>query len=319
MRSRISFCMLLLIWFASPDQMDAQISEFRSSLNELKNSWDAEQEAIKQIKKLGGWVELADCVPAKWHNQIPEGKRKFVVEVNMVYHYDKETGARSDNSNESDKCLEAIGKLTQIKKIFLKGGQATDETMKHVANLKQVEVFFVWDASKVSDKGLKHLSNYRKLKNVHLSNSKITEKGISYLSNSNDISKLSLQGNPFSNEIFNVASRFKKLESLWVGRGNNTIDDKGLTKYLPKLKNLKTLGIQTIQGTDEGLRVAYKLPRLEEVYASGNSISPDEVQRLQDHAKKNKEKSKANKADNNEKSKAKKTDGKKKGTDEPKK
>ena len=97
------------------------------------------------------------------------------------------------------------------------------------------------------------------------------------------------------------------VNKLWVVCDVNiTHDDKGLTKYLPKLKNLKTLGIQTIQGTDEGLRVAYKLPRLEEVYASGNSISPDEVQRLQDHAKKNKEKSKANKADNNEKSKAKK-------------
>lgn len=271
---------ILMIWWTSSFG-SAQISEFRTTLDELKNSWDAEQVAIAKIKKLGGWVTLEDCVPAKWHNQIPKGRRKFVVKVNMVYH-EPAGGGRLDNANLSDDCLEAIGKFTQVKKIYLKKSQASDDKLKHLADLKQVDTFFVWDADKITDQGLQHLRKYRKLENVHISNGHITSKGITWLTNSNSLKKLSLQGNGFSNDIIDVVARFKKLETLWVGLGDNTIDDKGL-KELPKIKSLKTLGIQANLGTDAGLKALYQLPKLERIYISGASISKDEIEKLKAH------------------------------------
>ena len=267
--------------------LTAQISEFRATFDDLKNTWDDEQKAIQRIKDLGGWVVVEDCVPPKWRNEIPAGKRKFVVEVNMVYHEDE--GGRLDNKNMSDECLEAIGKFTQVKRIYLKGTQATNEKLKHLANLKQVEHFFVWDAAAVSDAGLKHLSRYRKLNNVHISNGKITSQGIAHLKHCTQLKKLSLQGNGFSNSILEVAARFRHLETLWVGMGDCTIDDEGM-KHLPKLKSIKLLGIQGIMATDEGLKYLFKLPKLEKVYVHGNSISREAVKRVELYAEKNKAK-----------------------------
>ena len=229
----------------------------------IDEAWDAEQEVLEKITVLGGWYKTKKCLTGDMKDMVDPDKQEFVVEVNMVYNED-ETG-RQDNENMSADALQFIGKCSQVRKILLSKSQANDEQLAHIADLKHVESVYIWDGNDVTDDGVRHLSGFKKLKTLHLSNSAITDEAIGHLTGLPDIESLSLQGNNFTDKIFEHAAKFEKLNTLWVGIGNSELTDDGL-KHLHECKNLKMLGIQQCGISAEAAEALRQKLELETLY-----------------------------------------------------
>lgn len=196
-----------------------------------------ERWAAKEIRELGGWYQLdAD---------------KHVVEVNMVYA--EHEGKRYDNPyTDSDEALRAARAFPRLERLLLHKAQATDEAMTSVEGLKELRWFFVWDAVKLTDAGVKHLAGLKRLENVHLSNGGLGDGTLEVLSTLPNLKAMSLQGNAFTNEGLAHLVGMEQLESLWVGLGKGEITDAGLV-HLEGLTNLKTLDLQRTGVTEKGL------------------------------------------------------------------
>ena len=172
-----------------------------------------QREAVAAVKKYGGWVHYDyEFVNGKLTTgRSPWGPRwlrgmlgdlffQNVRQVSLVY--DDSTGKRFDNSNllACDDLLEKILKLPGIKELYLKETQTTDEGLRHIGKLTELEIFFIWDAKSVTDRGISRLVGLKNLKNIHISQSNLTDDSLALLSSLPSVDEMSLQGNHFSDE-----------------------------------------------------------------------------------------------------------------------
>lgn len=211
----------------------------------------AERWAANEIRELGGWYQL--------------DAGKHVVEVNMVYS--EHEGQRYDNKyTETDEALRAARGFPHLERLFLHKAQATDEAMENVEDLKELRMFFVWDAEKLSDAGIRHLAGLAKLENVHLGNAGLGDGTLEVLSGLPNLKTMSLQGNAFTDDGLAHLARMEQLVSLWVGLGKGKITDAGLM-HLQGLTNLQTLDVQRTAVTDKGVTELQRaLPGLGKVF-----------------------------------------------------
>ena len=161
----------------------------------------AERAAARKVTELGGWYRLDD----KGH----------VIEVNMVYHesaFDK----RRDNEQRTDQVLFHITEFPRLKRLMLTETQATDEGLKRVCRLPDLEELYIWDGKEITDAGVAHLQNLPNLKYLHLSGSAVTDEAIALLSKISSIESLSMQGNDFTDKALEYAKRFLRLKSLFI-------------------------------------------------------------------------------------------------------
>jgi hypothetical protein len=242
----------------------AQVSEFEESVESLSIAWDEEQDAIDKITELGGWVELGSIADKELEEALEEGKRQFVIEVNMVYH--EEGAARSDNQNLSADALPQIAKFSQARTVLLRKTQANDKGLIHLKGLKHLEAIYIWDATDVSDAGVAHLSELLKLKKLHISNSKMTDAGFKCLENLSEMEEFSLQGNHFTDETLALANKFPNLKSLWVGMGTSRFSDAGI-EALYDCKLLEVLDLQGSSISNDAIeKLQEKIPSLKEIH-----------------------------------------------------
>jgi beta-lactamase regulating signal transducer with metallopeptidase domain/5-hydroxyisourate hydrolase-like protein (transthyretin family) len=143
----------------------------------------SERQAAERIRELGGWYEV--------------DKDNRVIEVNMVFHEMPGRVQVENKSTDTDEALRAAKAFPRVKRLFLHKGQATDEALASVANLKDLEMLFLWDAHKVTDAGVKHLARLTKLQVLHLENSQIGDGALELFARLPAIRELSLQRNPF--------------------------------------------------------------------------------------------------------------------------
>jgi hypothetical protein len=211
----------------------------------------AERWAANEIRELGGWYQLdAD---------------KHVVEVNMVYC--EHEGTRYDNGFvESDEALRAALGFPRLERLLLHKGQATDDAMAGIANLKELRMFFVWDCLKLTDAGVRHLAGLEKLENVHLGNGRLGDDSLEVLSGLPNLKAMTLQGNEFTDKGLAHLAQMEQLESLWVGLGKTNLTDAGL-KHLSGLTGLRTLDLQRTGVTEGGIaELKRALPGLKNVF-----------------------------------------------------
>ena len=224
--------------------------------------------AVAAIKQLGGWVKLETI-----------GKKQHVIEVNMVYNEDEETG-REDNDLIFDECLSYATKFPKLKRLLLKKEQATDTALAKLVNLENLEEIHIWNASAVSDAGTAHLAKLKSLKSIFISNSNITDKSLRSFSSLPRIENLSLPGNQFTDKGLENIQHMSRLTSLWLGLGKNEITDDGL-QFLAKLTNLETLDLQHSKITDDGLTSLHSLKKLRNFHYSGSGVTKQGFANLQ--------------------------------------
>ena len=221
----------------------------------VADEWDA----AETIRDLGGWYQL-------------DGER-HVVEINMVYH--ERAGSRCDNSYvDSDEALRIAPAFRRLTRLFLHGGQATDESLAFLADLEGLDTFFIWDATAVTDAGAKHLSNLKNLVSIHLSGSSMGDAALEALAKLPKLTRMSLQKNAFTDDGLAHLADMQQLRSLWIGMSKGKITDAGLA-HLAGLEDLHELDVQKSQITDAGLEHLKGMKNLRHLYLSTAPVTAE--------------------------------------------
>ncbi len=217
---------------------------------------EAERESAATIRRLGGWYK----VDAENH----------VVEVNMVDHVTAEKRFFHNTITNTDEALRSVGSFPRLKGLYLQKGQATDEGLKTLSKLIDLEVLFVLDAERITDQGIADLAGLKKLKSVCLESSKLTGDSLAVFGQLPAIEELSLQGNSIDDDGLKHLANIKGLRSLWVGRNKAVITDKG-ARHLANLTEMKELDLQGANLTDEGVIALKELKQLRRLDVSTKS------------------------------------------------
>jgi 5-hydroxyisourate hydrolase-like protein (transthyretin family) len=226
----------------------------------------AERQAAALVRQLGGWY------------QVDADHR--VVEVNMVYH-ETADGRRFDNDRtDTDEALRAVGAFPRLKRLCLEKGQATDDGLRTLAGLRNLESLYVWDAGHVTDAGVAHLAGLTSLRELHFSNGQLGDGALAVFGRLPGLRGLSLQGNAFSNAGLKHLAGLKRLRSLWIGMNRQTLTDAG-ARHLAGLTALEELDLQGAQLSDAGVSAPKDLMQLRELYLDGgNTVTDASVQHL---------------------------------------
>jgi len=230
-----------------------------------------QRQSVASIVKYGGWIRYDFQFPTgefsykgfdpKARSLVPSwlldriGVDFFHDVVQVSLNYSEDSGKREENHNSSDDALQYLHGFPDLRVLLLSDTQASDTSMRHLADLNNLEYLFMWDVTNVTDAGVAHLRDLKKLRYIHLSKSQITDKSLAVFSKLPNVEGLSLQFNHFTDEGLDHVSRLKQLTSLWVcGEANrkNRITDAGLTR-VESLKNLTQLGIQNTEVTPNGI------------------------------------------------------------------
>ncbi len=237
----------------------------------LQHRAHRQRDAVAAIRDFGGWVRYDFQVPSgefshkdfdaeaesPWPRSLLEriGVDFFhdVVQVNL--NYTEDGGPRQENHNPSDDALRHLPALPDLRVLLLSDTQARDDSMRHLAGLTKLELLYMWDVSEVTDEGAAHLGRLRNLRYVHLSNSQATDTTLKMLADLPEVTGLSLQFNRFSDDGVKRVSRNPRIETLWIcgRRDSDTPITDASFKYLERMPNLKTVGLQHTQVTAAGL------------------------------------------------------------------
>lgn len=241
----------------------------------------AERAAAEKIRALGGWYALdAD---------------RHVIEVNMVHHYDS-TGERHENEQKTDKALAHLPEFPRLKRLLVCETQVSDEGLEFVGRLPELEELLIWDGATITDKGVAHLRELRKLKFLLLGCAAITDEAVSHLSTVSSLETLLLDSNELTDKSLEYASKLPGLRDLEVGNwspesSQARISAAGL-EYVRKMPALKLLGIPLIPTTVEDLKPLHgltglELLQIEDVLFQGkmNETAIFELQRATPHLK----------------------------------
>ncbi len=267
------------------------IAVFAVLVGVIVNQARRQQRAVAAIQALGGWVhydyqlDSTGRTKSNAKSWVPEWLLAHlevdlfhdVVEVNMVYNEDGPK--RLDNNLVGDEALEHLPALPGIKYLLLHSTQASDEGLRYVARLEDLEKLYIWNAYKISDDGIDHLRGLKWLKILNVSNSRITDKALEHLGSMRQIKYLSLQGNRFSDKGLEYIKDLTDLTSLVIDLGRITVTDEGLV-YLRGLKKLECQGLQHSLVTDRGLEQLRGLKNLKELWLSGTGVTAAGVQEL---------------------------------------
>jgi hypothetical protein len=228
-----------------------------------------QRQAVAAIREFGGWVyyDYQYPDPSKRSADL-EARSPFptwlvdrlgvdffhdAVEVNLVYS--NEGGKRQDNANRSDAALQFLPALPGLRRLLLTERQASDDALRHVARLRRLEEFFLWDGYDVTDRGAAHLAKLPRLRYVHLSNARLTDASLALFGRMPRLEGLCLQFNCFSDAGLKELTQLDRLESLWVcgsAAEGSAISDEGL-QALESLPRLEELGVQHTEVTSAGL------------------------------------------------------------------
>ncbi|HBI41872.1 MAG TPA: hypothetical protein DDY78_03320 [Planctomycetales bacterium] len=184
----------------------------------------AERQAAALVRQLGGWYEV--------------NSDNHVVEVNMVYHK-APGGQRYDNDRtDTDEALRAVSAFPRLKRLFLRGGQATDDGMLRLTKLSDLETLFIWDALKITDAGVEHLSGLTALERLYLQGVNLSDKGVAALKHLKEMRSLDLNGPAITDESVEYLLGMTKLQHLNVS--NTGLTEKGVDRLLtlPELKSI---------------------------------------------------------------------------------
>jgi hypothetical protein len=239
-----------------------------------------QKQAVDAIREYGGWVyydyEFDSATrPNRVHSGSPwptwvvdafgVDMLHNVVEVNLVYSYD--SGKREDGRNASDEIIPHLEGIPNLRRLFLHSTQVTDATMPHIARLRKLEVFFVWDAHELSDKGVQHLAGLKRLRDIHINDSRIGDESLRVFGQLPRIEQLSLQGNHFSDEGLTHLEEMERVKSLWIGLSNGKITDQG-AMHLLRLRALEVLEVSHASISPAMQNRLRQLPNLKQLYWS---------------------------------------------------
>jgi hypothetical protein len=252
-----------------------------------------QRDAVRAVERYGGWVHYdyefvngkltrgrGPWAPRWLRGMLGDELFRNVRQVSLVY--DDSSGKRFDNANVEacDALLKRIATLPGLQELLLYSTQATDEGLRHIGKMTELEKLFIWNADSVTDAGVAHLAGLKNLKVVHINHSNLTDDSLAVLSGLRGIESLSLQQNHFSDRGLAGLNGKKTLKRLHLGLGSGRITDAGLV-HLNGFAKLEVVDLQNSQVTALGLQHLKALPNLKELWLSGTGIRMADAQSLQ--------------------------------------
>jgi Leucine Rich repeat len=253
-----------------------------------------QREAVEAVQRYGGWSHYdyefvngkltagrSPWAPSWLRKMLGDEFFQNVRHVSLVY--DDSTGRRFGNTNiqPCDYLLRKISKLSGLKQLLLTDTQTTDEGLRYIGKMTDLEELWIWSPTSITDAGVTHLTSLNNLKIIHINHSHITNKSLVFLSSLPKIEELSLEQNHFSDEGLVRLHGKERLKRLYIGLGDVQITDEGIA-HLKNFEKLEVLDIQNSKVTARGLEQLKGHPNLKTLWLGGTGVSALEVQRIRE-------------------------------------
>ena len=248
-------------------------------------------DAVIAIREYGGSVrydyEYVDGIPRPGQRQAPRWLRRIlgdayfqeVVEVNFFSEYDHEGQSRRARA-KTEEVLSHLRRLPQLKRLNLESEQATDEGLRRITNLRDLEGLFIWDARRLSDAKIAHLASMRNLKKLHIGDCNMTDVGLAHLKGLTGLEVLVIPGSHLTDEGLAHIEGLKNLRVLHIVGGRH-ITDAGMI-HLAGLTGLELLTMNQREVTDGGLEHLKGLSRLRQLVIVGTKVTDDGIRKLKE-------------------------------------
>jgi Leucine Rich repeat len=278
-RSSIRVMMLVILIVAVP--LGRQVNRARE-----------QREAVDAVQRYGGWVHFdyefvngavipgrAPRAPRWLRMMLGDEYFRKVTYVNFDYEGSIGKVLRNPNVEACGELLKKISGLPGLKKLRMKKTQATDEGLRHIGKMSELEELYIRDARCVTEKGVSQLALLANLKYISISFSNLTNDSLVLLSGLPSMEEVDLQGNHFSDEGLARLNGKDRLKKLCIGIGAAQITDAGVA-HLRDFNNLEMLELQQSRVTAQGLAQLMSLPKLKKLVLRGIGTSDANVLRL---------------------------------------
>lgn len=262
---------------------------------------EQERRAVALIEKRGGTIVYDfQYQPTGLHDyDATPPCPKWVENLIGIHYFARVAVVSLYRSDVRDDDLIEVGNLSGLRELLLEGCPVTNSGLKHLQNLKRLEVFHS-HGSKIDDDGLKYLA-HKRLHCLSLVDLRITGSGLAHLNQCTNLEELWLHDSDINDEGLSLLPRFPKLWLLDLQgtKVSNTdlkhltgfpvlqnlsleataIDDAGVGQ-LSKLENLKTLSLNHTRVTELGLATLASSPKLDTLWIADNGYSPEAIERI---------------------------------------
>jgi hypothetical protein len=229
-----------------------------------------QQAAVAKVRELGGWVYYdfqgydprKGCIDPKAESSVPKWLGAWlpidfvhdVVMVNMTFCDDK--GYRETNPRETDEALTQLESFPRLRGLYLQGGHASDEGLRHVGRLRRLECLVIWRATGVTDVGVAHLANVHSLTSLAI-----------------------MKGGQFGDGSLKVAAKLPRLRRLCVYE--NCISDQGLA-YLVGNTSITSLNVNVSKAriTDAGMKYVATMTQLDDLWLQRSEVTQQGLAQL---------------------------------------
>jgi hypothetical protein len=211
-----------------------------------------QQRAVKRIQELHGAVAFAfeldaqgnwkqnpqPFVPAWIRNALGEDYFRRVAIVNF-----------DEGSDPTDDDLRVLEGLTDVQQLTLSNRKKiTDAGLAHVAGLKHLNVL-VLDGTSVTGPGLRHLRGLEPLEGLTFASTPLADEGLEHLAVLPNLRWLQLNDTKITDEGLRRLAGLQSLEDVQLV--NTNVTDAGL-KHLESLHRLKQILLRGTKTTPEG-------------------------------------------------------------------
>ena len=195
----------------------------------------------------------------------------------------------------SDKGIQHLRNLSNLKTLEIGGMGITDKGAVHVSGLHKLTRLHLFDTSigqsgmealsslteleellltgrNISDKGVKHLAKLSKLKRLDLYHPSLGDPGLKYLASLKELEYLNLSGTKITDRGMVHLSALSNLRELNLM--HTSVSDK-VVDHLVKLRKLETIRLNNTNIGNIGLGRLAWLPNLTELDASNSNKTPE--------------------------------------------
>ncbi len=181
---------------------------------------------------------------------------------------------QSANLKEYD--LAVLADLPYLTYLSLSGPAATDASLEHVKNLKQLRCLKLMD-SNVSDEGLRCVSGLKSLEFLILDGTPVTGAGMSHLRGLEKIDELYLQGTNVTSACLEDLAAIKSLRVLRLE--NTRVCGEGLVD-LAKMPKLEIVSLQGTPTSDADLKFLKQIPSHVLLYLARTKVTDETAKQL---------------------------------------
>jgi Leucine-rich repeat (LRR) protein len=186
----------------------------------------------------------------------------------------------------SDADMAKVAALHHLRKLDLSHTRITDRGMEYLAALENVTELNCNFAEYITEDGVAHIRNWKRLERLNLRGTKVTSKVFDSLAKLTSLRALDLSSTQIEDEGFEQLSSLTKLESLAIGANRLSGAALPLLKLAPSLRELDVGGLQRVDSglwglplTDENLTRIAELKQLRSLSLSGATLSDRGVDR----------------------------------------